>query len=253
MHERQESRDEDDIDRHLAMLHADFNCLACLLALVEESAAHLKLIFNRVNDTHIPSFTPSSSVSNLSFANLEERSSENINLNNSFGNVLQNNNDTIDAEVEMRMGMGMKMEIGMEMGNGIGIEKSSHHNINNGEGNRMDRRNAAALSMYKNTKDALMDCLNHISKSFELFLKHINTNPKLQQIYSTDQEQNDTEKVKTDVFDGINYDKNKPIGETISSVFNNQIPPNSDLISAYSTAENQILKIIRSQEDCKVR
>lgn len=248
MHERQDSRDEDDIDRHLAMLHADFNCLACLLALVEESAAHLKLIFNRVNDTHIPSFTPSSSVSNLSFANLEERSSENINLNNSFGNVLQNNNDTIDTEVEMRMGMG----IGMGLGNGI--EKSYHHNINNGEGNRMDRRNAAALSMYKNTKDALMDCLNHISKSFELFLKHINTNPKLQQIYSADQDQNDTEKVKTDkIFDDTNYDKNKPIDRTISSVFNDQIPPNSNLISAYSTAENQILKIIRSQEDCKVR
>ena len=244
MHERQESRDEDDIDRHLAMLHADFNCLACLLALVEESAAHLKLIFNRVNDTHIPSFTPSSSVSNLSFANIEEGSSENINLNNSFGNVLQNNNDTIGTEIETEIGM----ENGMEKG------KFNHQNINSG-GNRMDRRNTAALSMYENTKDALMDCLNHISKSFELFLKHINTNPKLQQIYSTDQDKNNnnTEEVKTDGVDDIKDDKNKPIDKTISSLFNDQIPPNSALISAYSKAENQILKIIRSQEDCKVR
>ena len=224
MHARQESRDEDDIDRHLAMLHADFNCLACLLALVEESAAHLKLIFNRVNDTHIPSFTPSSSVSNLSFANLEESSTGNINLNDSFGNVLQN----IDGN--------------------SGTDKPLHSvEI----GNRMDRRNAAALSMYENTKDALMDCLNHISKSFELFLKHINTNPKLQQIYF---ENNEGE--KKNALDGSHHDKKKPLDKSdksTSSLFNDQIPPNSDLISAYSRAENQILKIIRLQADCKVR
>lgn len=247
MHERQESRDEDDIDRHLAMLHADFNCLACLLALVEESAAHLKLIFNRVNDTHIPSFTPSSSVSNLSFANLEEGSSENINLNDSFGNVLQNDIDTIGTKTETEIEMGTGTGMGMEK------EKPYHHNINSGGVNRMDRRNAAALSMYENTKDALMDCLNHISKSFELFLKHINTNPKLQQIYSTDQDNKNNNEVKTEAFDDINYDKNKPIDKTITSLFNDHIPPKSDLISAYSKAENQILKIIRSQEDCKVR
>lgn len=225
MHARQESRDEDDIDRHLAMLHADFNCLACLLALVEESAAHLKLIFNRVNDTHIPSFTPSSSVSNLDIVNLEEGSFGSINLNERFGNVLGN----IDENI----------------GN-VG-KVNPLHSMN--KGNRMDRRNAAALMMYENTKDALMDCLNHISKSFELFLKHINTNPKLQEVYYD--ENNDVEQKST--LDGCDNSKKKTIEKSISSLFNDYSLPNSDLISAFSRAENQILKIIRLQEDCKVR
>jgi hypothetical protein len=229
MHARQESRDEDDIDRHLAMLHADFNCLACLLALVEESAAHLKLIFNRVNDTHVPSFTPSSSVSNLDIANLEEGSSGNINLNESFGNVLGNVLENIDENI----------------GN-VG-KVNPLHSMN--KGSRMDRRNAAALKMYENTKDALMDCLNHISKSFELFLKHINTNPKLQEVYYD--ENNDIEQKTTS--DGSDNSKKKPTGKSTSSLLNDYSLPNSDLISAFSRAENQILKIIRLQEDCKVR
>jgi hypothetical protein len=38
--------DDNDVDRHLAVLHADFNALAYLLALVDEAAAHLKLVAN---------------------------------------------------------------------------------------------------------------------------------------------------------------------------------------------------------------
>ena len=48
--EKEQEEEDDDVDRHLAILHADFNTLAYLLALVDEAAAHLKLISNQVVD-----------------------------------------------------------------------------------------------------------------------------------------------------------------------------------------------------------
>ena len=48
--ENEPEEEDDDVDRHLAILHADFNTLAYLLALVDEAAAHLKLISNQVVD-----------------------------------------------------------------------------------------------------------------------------------------------------------------------------------------------------------
>ena len=38
----------------------------------------------------------------------------------------------------------------------------------------------------ENTRNALIDCLNHISKSFDLFLKHMTTSSKLQRGLSDD-------------------------------------------------------------------
>ena len=86
---QKELEDEDDIDRHLAMLNADFNCLACLLALVEESAAHLKLIYGFVHDGYLPSFSLSSGFT--------ESSSTSRNI--SFS--VPSNNDAIDLSLDL--------------------------------------------------------------------------------------------------------------------------------------------------------
>ena len=52
------SEDEDgDIERHLAVLHADFNCLANILASVNDAASHLKRIYLEISLS--PTINPS--------------------------------------------------------------------------------------------------------------------------------------------------------------------------------------------------
>lgn len=211
---RQDAQDEDDIDRHLSILHADFNCLACLLALVEESAAHLKLIFNRISDSHVPSFTPSGSSGKVNMTNISSAKPHHpigtINLDDSFvidGVERCDSADLCDVLIEKD-----KMDNVLKESK---IESAEH----------------------QNTREALIDCLNHISKSFELFLKHINTNPKLLKIYHD--LSNEVEEVENSDALKVSNDPSKAV-------------PVTDLSTAYSKAETQISKIIKSQDNCKV-
>jgi hypothetical protein len=211
---RQDAQDEDDIDRHLSILHGDFNCLACLLALVEESAAHLKLIFNRISDAHVPSFTPSDSSGTVNMTNISSAKVHHpigaVNLDDSF--VLDGVERCGSADLcDVIMEKDKKEKVMKE----VTIESAVH----------------------QNTREALIDCLNHISISFELFLKHINTNPKLLKIYYD--LNNEVEKAEKNDSQNANNDSSKAT-------------PVTDLSIAYAKAETQISKIIKSQDNCKV-
>jgi hypothetical protein len=214
MIDRQDAQDEDDIDRHLSILHADFNCLACLLALVEESAAHLKLIFNRISDAHVPSFTPSDSSGTVNMTNISS-----VKLNHPIGTV--NLEDSFVLDGVERCGSADLCD--------IVIEKDKK--------GKVMKEVTIESAVHQNTREALIDCLNHISKSFELFLKHINTNPKLLKIY---------------------YDLNNEVEEAEkkdsqnASNYSSKAIPVTELSTAYAKAETQISKIIKSQDNCKV-
>jgi hypothetical protein len=214
MIDRQDAQDEDDIDRHLSILHADFNCLACLLALVEESAAHLKLIFNRISDAHVPSFTPSDSSGTVNMTNISS-----VKLNHPIGTV--NVEDSFVLDGVERCGSADLCD--------IVIEKDKK--------GKVIKEVTIESAVHQNTREALIDCLNHISKSFELFLKHINTNPKLLKIYY-DLNSEVEEAEKNDSQNASNYSSNAM--------------PVTELSTAYAKAETQISKIIKSQDNCKV-
>ena len=222
---RQISQDEDDIDRHLAMLHADFNCLACLLALVEDSAAHLKLIHSRVNDAHVPTFSP-----NHNFASMQT----NIPQSNTIGTI--NLDDHFDSAADANSETKVNPSL-----DDITIEQQKEGKVDNDQ-----------LSVHQNTREALINCLNHISKSFELFLKHINTNPKLKKIHLDQFIESEAAAESEDRSDALLLAKEQLSVLSVSTVLSSVSLPVSELTSAYSKAENQIFKIVKSQNNCKV-
>ena len=211
---RQDAQEEDDIDRHLSILHADFNCLACLLALVEESAAHLKLIFNRISDAHVPSFSPSDTSGKVNMTNISS-----VRLHHPIGVI--NLDDSIIVDGVERCGSADLCD--------IVIEKDKK--------TKVSKEVTIESAVHQNTREALIDCLNHISKSFELFLKHINTNPKLLKIYYD---------LNNEVEEAENNDPLSAINDTSKAM------PVTELSIAYAKAETQISKIIKSQDNCKV-
>ena len=253
------------------MLNADFNCLACLLALVEESAAHLKLIYGSVHDSYLPSFSSSSGFSESS------ASSRNISFS------ISNNNDSIDLNLNLNIDI-PKTSNEIESNNNIDLNDDDNdkdkdnianiiNNSNDLDGNNprnnvwkkvessknlnMEKthsnktvKNDDNKIMYSSTRYALLDCLNHISKSFDLFLKHINTNNKLL---------NEKEQCDLNNNGNCNLESDlKYLTKTsnnifpFSPVFSTSFLQISDLTNAYSKAENQISKIVKSQNDFKV-
>lgn len=206
------------------MLHADFNCLACLLALVEDSAAHLKLIHSRVNDAHVPTFSPTHSFASLHKNIPQSNTIGTINLDDHFDNAADANSET----------------------------KVNPSLVDIAAGQQEEMADNAQLSVHQNTREALINCLNHISKSFELFLKHINTNPKLKKIHLDHSSESEAAADSEDSSDSLLLKKEPLSVLSVSTVFSSVSLPVSELTSAYSKAENQIFKIVKSQDNCKV-
>ena len=206
------------------MLHADFNCLACLLALVEDSAAHLKLIHSRVNDAHVPTFSPTHSFASVHKNIPRSNTIGTINLDDHFDNATDANSETKVNPSLVDITTGQQKE---------------------------EITDNAQLLVHQNTREALINCLNHISKSFELFLKHINTNPKLKKIH-LDHFESEAAADGEDSSDSLLLRKELLSVMSVSTVFSSVSLPVSELTSAYSKAENQIFKIVKSQNNCKV-
>ena len=274
--------DEDDIDRHLAMLNADFNCLACLLALVEESAAHLKLIYGLVHDGYLPSFslssgfTESSSTSrNISFSVPSNNDAIDLSLDITIDNAkITNSAATENQNVEVEKIIDSDNNNGIISANDISDEddcdnpknnvwkkvESSRNLFTNRDCNKEIEKNDDINILYENTRNALIDCLNHISKSFDLFLKHMTTSSKLQRGLSDD---------KSNKNNNNNNNNNKKDNEILQSDLQyltkgssnapslvSVLPPSflqiSELTNAYSKAASQVSKIIKSQNDFRV-
>ena len=109
--------------------------------------------------------------------------------------------------------------------------------------------------MHNMTRIALIDCLNHISKSFDLFLNHINTNNKYQKNQNKNKNENSVDQncennPYTDLNSQTKNSKNSIF--SFSTVFSTSSLPISDLTNSYSKAENQIAKIMKSRNKCKV-
>ena len=266
---QKELEDEDDIDRHLAMLNADFNCLACLLALVEESAAHLKLIYGFVHDGYLPSFslssgfTESSSTSrNISFSVPSTNDAIDLSLDLTIDNAkiinstaTENQNVEIEKIIDnsnINANISDDDDCGNPKDNVWKKVESSKNLFKNRDGNKEIEKNDDMKILYGNTRNALIDCLNHISKSFDLFLKHMTTSSKLQ-------------RDPIDVNININHKENENFESDLKCLSKGSsnvpslisvLPPSflqiSELTNAYSKAANQVSKIIKSQNDFRV-